>query len=159
MNEAINTPQASESGATVSNINAQTEATIAAARARIKRPRKETIGNADRGTATAGKNETQEILKELERLYSPESFAPIVSAPSHLAVMVTGRKLWELSKDEVRALSSSASTSAKYFLSTDPKWVALSMFLVSTATIYGTRLALHIREVRNEKNGEKKNDG
>lgn len=159
MNENINIAPTPESSGAPNNINAQTEATIAAARARIKRPRKDVAGNANIGTSNPGKSEAQEILKELERLYSPESFAPIVSAPSHLAVMVTGRKLWELSKDEVRALSSSASTSAKYFLSTDPKWVALSMFLVSTATIYGTRLALHIREVRNEKKGKKKTDG
>lgn len=131
----------------VSNISNKAQDRVAAARARVSKTRKNDTSETD----FKSKVEATKILQELERLYSPESFAPLVSAPSNLAVMITGRKLWELSKGEVNALSSQASTAAKYFLSTDPKWVALSMFFISTATIYGTRIALHMREVANEK--------
>lgn len=99
----------------------------------------------------------EEIIAELERLYSPEAFTPIVNAPANLMSMLTGRKLWELTSNESKGLATAASVTAKYYMPTDPKMVALLMLVGSIATIYGTRVGLHIRAVNDEKKA-KKND-
>lgn len=140
---------------------------VAAATSRAKK----IIGTAKRAVSGAQPGETapadtigpefreklkaEEILRELERLYSPEAFEPIVKAPSNLMSMLTGRKLWELSNNESKALATSASVTAKYFMPTDPKMVALVMFAGSVLTIYGTRVGLHIREINEEKKAKK----
>lgn len=153
MNENLNIATPNTSSVGTADIPNKTGDPVASAKTRIKNARGSNSANAS--AEVRERIEAAKIVAELEKLYSADSFAPIVSAPSNLAVMITGRKLWELSKGEVHAMASSASTAAKYFLSTDPKWVALSMFLISTATIYGTRIALHIREVQQEKKDEK----
>lgn len=118
-----------------------------------------------RAVADAGANssETQdiqrrvvadEISRELEKLYSPDNFRGIVKAPADIMALATGSKVWELQKDEIDTLSVNASLTAKYFLVTDPKWVALTMLAISVTTIYGGRVAMHLAEKR--KHVEKK---
>lgn len=91
------------------------------------------------------------LLEEIERLYQPRAFKPIVSAPSNVLVLATGSDIWKLTDEEVENQSMAASISARYFLPVDPKWVALSMLFMSLATSYGTRAALYMKELRDEK--------
>lgn len=92
------------------------------------------------------------VLKEIERLYSPENFKPLMKAPNDVMLALTGNNdIWNITDNEVSAMAQSASISAKYFMATDPKYVALSMFFMSVLTIYGTRAGLQVKDYLNSK--------
>lgn len=97
-----------------------------------------------RGVAQA----QEEMLKALEALYDPKHWVGIVKAPADLMMMLSGDELWELSKNEVDTLAAQSSLAARYFMATDPKWVALTLFAFSVATTYGTRAMIHIKKQR-----------
>lgn len=92
----------------------------------------------------------QEIVNELNQLYSPDNFSSIVKGPADLMLLNTNRELWRLTDKEVNLLATNASVTAKYWLLVDPKWLSLAMLAMSTLTIYGTRYMLQIKEERKE---------
>ena len=92
-----------------------------------------------------------EMSKELDKMFSPSNFRGIVRGPADFMLATTGRKLWDLPKEEVDTLASTASLTARHFLSTDPKWLALTLFSMSLLTTYGTRAAMHVQMTRDEK--------
>ena len=100
----------------------------------------------------------QDLSRELDKLFSPAHFRGIVRAPADLMLATTGRKIWDLPAAEVDTLATTGSTCARYFLMTDPKWLALTLFSMSILTTYGTRTALHIKETRAEKRAERKKE-
>ena len=92
-----------------------------------------------------------EMSKELDKMFSPSNFRGIVRGPADFMLATSGRKLWDLPKEEVDTLASTASITARHFLSTDPKWLALTLFSMAALTTYGTRTAMHLQMVRDEK--------
>jgi hypothetical protein len=126
----------------------QAAQTVAKARRR-GRPTKsaDTPPSADkRGVAQA----QAEMQKALEELYKPEHWHGICKAPADLMLALSGDSMWDLPKAEVDVLASQSSLAARYFMATDPKWVALALFAFSVATTYGTRTMLHIKKRRDE---------
>ena len=97
-----------------------------------------------RGVAQA----QEEMSKALEALYDPKHWVGIVKAPADLMLALSGDDLWNLPKPEVDTLAAQSSLAARYFMATDPKWVALTLFAFSVATTYGTRAMMHIRKQR-----------
>ena len=100
----------------------------------------------------------QDLARELDKLFSPAHFRGIVRAPADLMLATSGRRIWDLPAAEVDTLATTGSTCARYFLMTDPKWLALTLFSMSILTTYGTRTALHIKESRAEKRAEHKKE-
>jgi hypothetical protein len=84
----------------------------------------------------------------VDRLFSPENFRALAVLPGETAFAMSGWEGWLVSKEEERSLSETASFTAKYYLQNDPKYVALSMFLVNLAVIYGTRTVAYYQEKR-----------
>lgn len=131
--------------------NVAADAVASKAQARISQARK-----SDGGKATTEKvvslqdkqNERQakELQKVLDNLYKPENFAPLMRAPADIMLAVTGDDVWNIGEKELAVLSASAANTARYFLAADPKWIALTMFVTSISTIYGSRTLMYMRK-------------
>ena len=89
-----------------------------------------------------------ELNKVLDELYSADNFRLLVRAPADVAMAITGDKVFDLPEKEVAAMASTGATAARYFTAGDPKYIALTMFLVTVATSYGSRSAVYFRNKR-----------
>jgi len=96
------------------------------------------------GTRTEkSQEEIRQLNSELDKLFNADNFRGLVRAPADLLMALTGDKIWDLPAEEVETLSTTGATCARYFLSTDPKWLSLTLFSMAILTTYGTRIALY----------------
>lgn len=101
------------------------------------------------------RRETEEFAKEYATLFDPDVWGGICRSPADLMLHITKKDLWRIEDRELKPLAIGASNTARLFLRTDPKWVALTMFLISLTQIYGTRAALHIAQAKKEREEKK----
>lgn len=118
--------------------------------ATIKRGR----GRPRNANASGREQAAKKVSEEINDLFSPQNFRALVRVPADIKFAVTGRAHWELTDAEVDSLAITSSTTAKYFASTAPKYLALTMLLVNFAVIYGGRVIQDAR-IDREKNKEK----
>lgn len=97
------------------------------------------------------RRQQEDFAKEYATLFDPDVWGGICRSPADLMLHITKKDLWRIEDRELKPLAIGASNTARLFLRTDPKWVALTMFLISVSQIYGTRIALHMAEKRKEK--------
>ena len=95
------------------------------------------------------------LLTAFERLYQPEVWEGVVCAPADTMCALSGRKLWEISPQERKTLSVTASMTARCFAVENPKWLALIMLSITLAQIFGTRAVMHLNEVKKEQAAKK----
>lgn len=93
----------------------------------------------------------EEFAAEFATLFDPEQWAGICRSPADLMLHLTKRPLWDVTDREIKPMATGAANSARLFLRTDPKWVALAMFFISTAQIYGTRIAMNLNQAAKER--------
>ena len=87
-------------------------------------------------------------------LTDPHLFSGIGNAYSdeilHRAKLSPVKQTKQLSDGEIETLATTAATAGRYFLTSDPKWLALTLFSMAVLTTYGTRglmaLQLHKKE-------------
>lgn len=109
-----------------------------------------------RAEAKARAEAQAKILEQnLQALYSPEHWKGICRAPADLMLATSGNQIWDIPEGEIDTLAEQASITARFFLATDPKWVALALFGFSLATTYGTRAMMHVNAAAKAKKGEK----
>lgn len=101
--------------------------------------------------AAETQRQQEQFAKEYEQLFNPEVWGGICRSPADLMLHITKKDLWRIEDRELKPLATGAANTARLFLRTDPKWVALTMFLISMTQIYGTRIALHVAQTRKEK--------
>ncbi|MDE2021251.1 MAG: hypothetical protein KGJ13_13025 [Patescibacteria group bacterium] len=101
-----------------------------------------------------------EVAAQLEAMYSPEIWEPVVEMPFAAAQLVTGHEHWGLDEKSKRVLSVSGSTAARYMGFTNPKWLAINLFLINLLTVATPRLLkeLAIRKMEKAKKPEPKPD-
>ena len=87
-----------------------------------------------------------EMQAQFDRLYDPIVWEGLVAAPANIALAITGSKVWDIPKDEIKSLSVQASVTARCFAVSDPKYLALSMLAISVITIYGGRTMQYFAE-------------
>lgn len=99
-----------------------------------------------------------ELAKEFHQLFDPEQWGAICRGPADLMLHISKRDLWRIEDRELKPLSVGAAHTARLFLQTDPKWIALFMFSVSLLQIYGARTALHLAQSRKEEKERKEKE-
>ena len=109
-------------------------------------------------TQPSKSNIPPEVAAQLEAMYSPEIWEPVVEMPFAAGQLITGHDFWELSEKEKRVLSVSGSTAARYLGFTNPKWLAINLFLINLMTITAPRLLkeLAIRRMEKAERAKKK---
>ncbi len=119
-----------------------------------KRSRKS--GKSESAPRGASQEEIQRMSAELDKMFNADNFRGLVRAPADLMLALTGNKIWDIPHEEVETLAVTGSTCARYFLSTDPKWLALTLFSMAALTTYGTRIAIHLQDKKSGVNHDKK---
>lgn len=102
------------------------------------------------GKSQQNDEEIQRVAHELDKMFTGENFKGLVRAPADLLLSLTGNKIWDIPDGEIETLATTAATAGRYFLTSDPKWLALTLFSMAALTTYGTRglmaLQLHKKE-------------
>lgn len=115
--------------------------------AEIKRGRqRKTSTNSEKS-----QEEIQRLSEELNKMFQADNFRGVVRAPADVLLALTGNKIWDLPEEEVNSLAITGASCARYFLSSDPKWLALSLFSMTVLTTYGTRAAMHLAQKESKK--------
>lgn len=107
-------------------------------------------GTKKAGKKDSGSNLSTKVQEQLEKLFQPSAWEPIVKAPFAFMQAMTGRECWEPSKKEVDTLSTMTSTAMEYVAITDPKILAIGMCVTTWAMIFGEKLILSAREAKKE---------
>lgn len=92
-----------------------------------------------------------EQAKVLEALLDPKVWKGAVAAPGDAMHALTGKEYWELSDEEKDTLAKTGAATARSFMVTDPKWLALSLFAFSVLSIYGSRMMKDLQERKQAK--------
>lgn len=95
------------------------------------------------------------LLANFEALYTPEAWEGIMCSPADGMLAITGNKRWDLSQNERKTLGIHASMAARCFAITNPKWLALSMLLISITTVYGGRSMMELSERKKLRDAKK----
>lgn len=107
-------------------------------------------GEKKAGKKDSGSNLSSKVQEQLEKLFQPSAWEPIVKAPFAFMQAMTGRECWEPTKKEVDTLSTTTSTAMEYVAITDPKILAIGMCVTTWAMIFGEKLILSAREAKKE---------
>jgi hypothetical protein len=141
-----------------SAINVNTTQSAQIVQERISR-RGRPPGSGTKKDATGERGLSPEEAKALDAVFAPDAWRGLVRLPSDAATMLTGSKVWELSKPEVDTLATGAATCARYFVKTDPKWIALMLFSSALITVYGSRVVAYRNEQATKLRGPQPNAG
>lgn len=104
-----------------------------------RKRRNSAIGGGTTDTQGASEGVSAEEQKALDALFDPAQWKAIVEAPGNAGTLITGSQTWKLDEKESDRLAAGASLSARYFMPTHPKWIALSLFAMSIVTVYGSK--------------------
>jgi hypothetical protein len=124
----------------------------AAAKIIAERKQRRDAGIASGARSSKLSESEKTLLATFEKLYEPEVWEGVVCAPADTMLAVSGRKLWNMSGQERKTLSITASVTARCFAVENPKWLALAMLAITIAQIYGVRAAMHFAEMKAERN-------
>lgn len=102
------------------------------------------------GTAESGGRISGPALEKIRAMFEPEAWRPIVRAPFALGKAITGRGCWELEKKQEDTLATSTSGTAEYFLTTEPKYVMLTLFVFNWSVVLTEKFMLNAQERKKE---------
>lgn len=91
------------------------------------------------------------MQKAIDLLYKPENFRGIFRAPADAMLALTGDKVWNVSKEETDTMASTGMVTMQFFMQSDPKWLALTLFSMSIFSVYGSRTAAYLMNRREAK--------
>ena len=111
------------------------------------RPAGAAAGTGGSGSAPAGP-ELAKLQADLDRLFAPEMWKPIVTLPANTMMALTGHPHWEIPKDDADNLANAASVAMRYTSITNPGMLALVLFAVQAVMVYAPRtlVELNIRK-------------
>lgn len=92
---------------------------------------------------------------QFAELYKPELWGRVLSAPGDALALGTGKEIWRISKEEREALGATGSIAAQCFAVSDPKWLAVSLAIVTVLEVYATRAGIYMSEKRKEDDAKK----
>ena len=106
------------------------------------------VGGTQRTTTGPGTVIPPEVQAELDRLFSPEIWEPLVELPAAIGQALTGHTHWGLSEKEKRVGSVSVSTAAKYAGIQSPAKLAFLLAALNMSGIYMPKILAEIK-IRN----------
>lgn len=124
---------------------------IAEARAKLTKGKKRD-SNDETGTTkpTSGGRISSADAEKIRAMFDPKAWKTLVKTPFVLGTVLTGRKCWELEKEEEDTLATTTAASAEYFLQSDPKWVCLTICMFNWSVILTSKFLANAKETHNE---------
>ena len=98
----------------------------------------------------------EEIARQLDAVHDPKAWGALLAAPADVAVTLTGRDYWEVSKDERETLGATGAMAARTMMITNPKGLAFLMLSAAMFSVYMPRLTKELAHQRKEKEKEAK---
>ena len=112
--------------------------------------RKQSSGPTTVRAESSGPDISPALSQQVAKLFTPEAWEAVVSAPFNLAEALTGLKEVNLNETERKTLSVTGSMTAEYFMPCDPKWVALTLFSFNLLMISGSKYMIYVAKQREE---------
>lgn len=103
------------------------------------------MGGGERPAPASGAAIPLEVQAELDRLFSPEIWEPLVEMPAAIGMVLTGHEHWALSEKEKRVGSVSVSTAAKYAGIQSPAKLAFLLAALNLSGIYMPKILAEIK--------------
>ncbi|MDE2020651.1 MAG: hypothetical protein KGJ13_09975 [Patescibacteria group bacterium] len=113
------------------------------------------LGGGERPAAPPGAGIPPQIQEELDRLFAPEIWEPLVEMPAAIGEALTGHEHWSLSEKEKRVGSISVSTAAKYAGLQSPAKLAFLLAALNLTGIYMPKILAEIKIRGEEKRAAK----
>jgi hypothetical protein len=112
----------------------------------VKKPRKPyTKRSTETSEEKTAREKQEKISQELEKIFDPSIWEPILSLPANLMLAYTGdEKIWNLSDKEVKTMANTTSVAMRHVGIEDPKWFAIAMASVAIIMVYAPRTTKHI---------------
>lgn len=123
----------------------------ASAGARRGRKPKDAQGNSGSDQRALQARIDAQIAAQLDAVHDPKAWGALLAAPGDVAVAITGREHWEISKDERETLGACGSTAARTLMITNPRSLALLMAASALFAVYMPRLMKEAAHLRKEK--------
>jgi hypothetical protein len=139
--------------------NSAIEASRSSRKRRGRPAKTDTDSSGTSDIRTASPDLRAEMSRQLEAAYDPKAWGALLAAPGDAALAITGRKHWDISKDERETLGACGSVAARFLMIEHPKTLALLMLSSALFSVYVPRLAEEVK-FRKAKmvNPEKKSD-
>ena len=143
--------EASKSGVWGSQLS---EAMRAARKARVEHA-EGTEGKRGVGKgAKSGSGVSSALSEAARKMFEPDQWRTIVRAPFALGKVLTGRECWELDKKQEDQLAVSTSSTAEYFMQTDPKYIMLTLCLFNWSVILTEKYVANAKQRNIERGSE-----
>jgi len=107
------------------------------------RPRKSTADGG--GNQQSVSPELQaEIARQLEACYDPTAWGALLASPGDVALAMTGREEWNISKDERKTLGATGAAAARTLMISNPRTLALLMLSSALFSVYVPRITKEV---------------
>lgn len=152
MDAALGVESAGNPAVMAARANAET-AIQASPRRRRRSPKDTEVSD---GSKRAISPELQaEIARQIDAATDPKAWGALLAMPGDVAMALTGRDFWEISKDETDTLGACGSAMAKVMMIHSPKTLVGVMFASALFSAYVPRLIKEAKYHRVKKEGPK----
>lgn len=93
---------------------------------------------------------------QFAKLYEPAIWEKAICAPADAMAAITGKEYWQVSPKEREAVGTTGSIAAQCFAITDPRYLALSLAIITVLDVYGIRLAMYLADRKEEADKRRK---
>lgn len=155
--ESIPSPTGAPQASAVASARAESLRLAETSKRGPGRPRGTASGNkasSEPDNATLRTRIDAEIARNLDAVHDPKAWGALLAMPGDVAVAMSGKKYWEVTKDERDTLGATGSAVARCMMITDPRalaWMMLSAALFSVYVPRAMKAAEEWREARDAK--------
>lgn len=103
--------------------------------------------------------ELAKLQADLDKLFDPSMWRPVVTLPANTAALITGHEHWKIPREDADNLALAASTAMRYTAPQNPAALAWLLFAVQAVMIYAPRTLLEMqlrKQEREKKKAEEK---
>jgi hypothetical protein len=136
-----------------SSVNPSADSTSASQNVIKERKKRSDAGTARGVRGSTNANSIQTLSQaQFAQLYDPKIWAKALAAPAD-AMQAIGKhpEIWKVSDNEREALGATGAIAAQCFAVSDPRWLAISLALITLIDVYGIRIAKEIAQNNIEK--------
>lgn len=124
---------------------------VAAAKAKLsKRKQRSPEGEGSTSSPSTRGGLSKRDEEKIREMFDPKAWRTLVRTPFVAAKTITGRKVWDLEKEEEDTLASTTAASAEYFIQSDPKWLCLTLCLFNWGTIVASKMIANAAQAKQE---------
>lgn len=104
------------------------------------------------GSGTKNGPNDARITEEINKLFAPKMWEPVVSIPAAAMLAMTGHERWKLADEERKNMAATVGTAMQYVGIQNPKALAISMALITCMSVYAPRAVAQLNDMRQAKN-------